>query len=186
MTISRWILLKMKNASYKSCTENQNTHFTFSTFSENRIVYEIMSKNLVQPEKPQATWCMRVACSISKATRAKAHARAHAPTPTATHTHTHSRTQKYVIYSFSMATRGFIKAPQYNIYSYVAPSSSVLLSKKIHFQFLCHFLKVSVLLYKQNKFPSYCIALPFSWEGNKSLASKLQKLLLTHTNRNLT
>jgi hypothetical protein len=30
MIISRWILLRMRNVSDKSCTENQNTHFMFS------------------------------------------------------------------------------------------------------------------------------------------------------------
>jgi hypothetical protein len=56
----------------KSCRENQNTHFMFSkAFSENRAVYEIMSKNLVEPERPQTIWLMRVACWVSKATRAK-------------------------------------------------------------------------------------------------------------------
>ena len=47
-----------------------------------------MSKNVVEPEKLQAIWRMRVACWISKVTRTKAHARARAPTPT----HTYART----------------------------------------------------------------------------------------------
>jgi hypothetical protein len=32
MLISRWILLRMRNASDKRCTENQNTHFMFNNF----------------------------------------------------------------------------------------------------------------------------------------------------------
>ena len=45
----------MRNILDKSCRENQNTHFIFSNlFSENRAVYEIMSKNL-EPEVPQMT-----------------------------------------------------------------------------------------------------------------------------------
>jgi len=32
VTISRWILLRIKNVSDKSCRENQNTHFAFSNF----------------------------------------------------------------------------------------------------------------------------------------------------------
>ena len=35
--ISRSVLLRMRNVSNKSCTENQNTHFVFSDFSP-RIV----------------------------------------------------------------------------------------------------------------------------------------------------
>jgi len=35
---------------------NQNTHFTMkSAFSENRDVYEIMWKNMAQPDRPQMT-----------------------------------------------------------------------------------------------------------------------------------
>jgi hypothetical protein len=48
---SRWILLEMRNVSDKSCRENQNTNFIFSNFfSENRAVYEIMWKNMVESE----------------------------------------------------------------------------------------------------------------------------------------
>ena len=50
-------------------------HILFSaTFSENRAVYEIMSKNVVQRKRPQMAKLRRVACWISKATRALAHA----------------------------------------------------------------------------------------------------------------
>ena len=46
----------MRNILDKSCRENQNTHFMFSNFfPENRTVYEIMSKNVVEPEGPQMT-----------------------------------------------------------------------------------------------------------------------------------
>ena len=69
MTISRCILLRMTNILDKGCRENQNTRFLFNNFfSENRAVYEIMSKNVVEPERPQmATWRMRVACWITNA-----------------------------------------------------------------------------------------------------------------------
>ena len=37
-------------------------------FSENRAVYEIMWKNIVEPGRPQMTiWRMRIACWIPKA-----------------------------------------------------------------------------------------------------------------------
>jgi len=38
----------MGNISDAICTENQNTHFIFNFFFENRAVYEIMWKNIVQ------------------------------------------------------------------------------------------------------------------------------------------
>jgi hypothetical protein len=44
----------MRNFSDKSCRENQNTHFMLSNFfSENPAVYEIMWKNIVEPDRPQ-------------------------------------------------------------------------------------------------------------------------------------
>jgi hypothetical protein len=53
--ISHWILLRMRNVSDESCRDNENTHFVFKKifFSENRAVYEIMWKNMVQPDSPQ-------------------------------------------------------------------------------------------------------------------------------------
>ena len=61
----------MTNVCDKSCTENQNTHFRFNNaMFENRAVYEIMWKNIVQPDRPQkmTMWRMRIACWITKAT----------------------------------------------------------------------------------------------------------------------
>jgi len=49
-------------------------------FFENRVVYEIMWKNVVDLDRPQMIiWRMRIACCIHKATD--------------THTHTHTHTQ---------------------------------------------------------------------------------------------
>jgi hypothetical protein len=46
----------MVNVLDKSCGENQSTHFMFNDFfSENLDVYEIMSKNVVEPERRQMT-----------------------------------------------------------------------------------------------------------------------------------
>ena len=101
MTISRCILLRMGNVSNISCRENQNTHFMFNNFfSENRAVYEIMSKHYAEPEKQQAMWRMRAAYWINKATREKAHV--HALATTYIHTHTH--TEVCNTYCFSTAT----------------------------------------------------------------------------------
>jgi hypothetical protein len=46
----------MGNMSGKRCRENQNTRFILSKFfPENRTVYEVMWKNVVQPDRPQMT-----------------------------------------------------------------------------------------------------------------------------------
>jgi hypothetical protein len=39
----------------ESCRENQNKHFKFCNFSENRAVYELMWKNMVQPVRSHIT-----------------------------------------------------------------------------------------------------------------------------------
>jgi len=49
--ISCSILHKMKNASDKSCTENQNTQNVPIFFVSNRTVYEML-KDIVQPGGP--------------------------------------------------------------------------------------------------------------------------------------
>jgi hypothetical protein len=57
----------MKNVSEKSCRETQNT-FMFNFFFENRAVYEIMWKNIVERGRAQMTiWRTRIACWIPKA-----------------------------------------------------------------------------------------------------------------------
>jgi hypothetical protein len=70
MTISRSVLLRIRNLSDKSCTENRNTHFMFSNFffSENRAVYEMAWKNTVEPDEPQMIWRMRFACWVHETT----------------------------------------------------------------------------------------------------------------------
>jgi hypothetical protein len=54
----------MRNILRKTCRENQNT-ISFSVtffFFENRTVYEIMWKNIVEWGRPQMTvWRMRIA-----------------------------------------------------------------------------------------------------------------------------
>jgi hypothetical protein len=51
--ICRWILCRMRNVSDKSCRDNQNTHFMFSNLFP--TIYEIIWKNMVQPDRPQMT-----------------------------------------------------------------------------------------------------------------------------------
>jgi hypothetical protein len=47
MIIYCLILLRMRNISYKSCRENQNTHFMLNNFFLNRAFSEIMWRNIV-------------------------------------------------------------------------------------------------------------------------------------------
>ena len=53
--VSQGILLRIRNVSDRSCTENQNTIFMLHNFSENCAIYEGMWKNMVPPDKPQMT-----------------------------------------------------------------------------------------------------------------------------------
>jgi hypothetical protein len=45
----------MRTVSEESCRENQNTHFMLESFSENLSIYEIMWKNMAQPDRPHMT-----------------------------------------------------------------------------------------------------------------------------------
>ena len=61
----------MINVSDKSCRENQNTHFIFyNFFFDIRAIYEIMWKNMAEPDRPQMTLNSRkrFTCWITKAT----------------------------------------------------------------------------------------------------------------------
>jgi hypothetical protein len=60
----------MGNVSDKICRENQNIRFIFfNFFFENRTVYEIMCKNIVELDRTQmARWRTRIACWIPKGT----------------------------------------------------------------------------------------------------------------------
>jgi len=68
--ISRSVLLTMRNVSNKA-VDKIKAHFLCSMtfFFENRAVYEIRWKNIVEPVRPQMTiWRMCIACWIPKAT----------------------------------------------------------------------------------------------------------------------
>jgi len=60
----------MRNISDKICRENETRILCSVTFfPENRAVYEIMWKNIVQPEEPQmSVWCMHMVGWIPKVT----------------------------------------------------------------------------------------------------------------------
>ena len=59
----------MRNISAKIWKEGQNTHLCSITFFEDRAVYEIMWKNIVESGRRQMTiWNIRIAYWIPKAT----------------------------------------------------------------------------------------------------------------------
>ena len=70
VTISRSTLFRMRNVSDKICKGNQNTFYVQYFFPENRAFYEIMWKNVVEPDRPQMTkGHMRFASWIPTATK---------------------------------------------------------------------------------------------------------------------
>ena len=73
-----------------------------------------MSKNEVEPERPQMTLWRRVACWISKVKSAQAHGSVRAPTPTDTRTHTHAHAHVELRKTFLFHHKnGFVNAPPY-------------------------------------------------------------------------
>jgi hypothetical protein len=77
----------MKNNSNK-IVEKIKAHILRSvTFSENRALYETMSKYMVEPDRPQTIGRMRVEYWISKAARAQADAHSLKRARARTHAH---------------------------------------------------------------------------------------------------
>jgi len=72
LTIHFPILVTIRKV-WAKVVEKIKTHILCSVTScslENRAVYEIMWKNIVQPDRPQmAIWRMRIACWITEATK---------------------------------------------------------------------------------------------------------------------
>jgi hypothetical protein len=73
MIISRWILLRIRNVSDKSCRENQNTHFMFNNFFPSRKscrLWDNVGKygTARQDTDDNIIRRMRFACRITKAT----------------------------------------------------------------------------------------------------------------------
>ena len=57
--MSSWIRLRMRNISHKICRKKIKLHILRSSkFFRNRVVYEIMSKNMVQLDRSQMTMCI--------------------------------------------------------------------------------------------------------------------------------
>jgi len=68
LIICHSFLVRMKNVSDRSRRENWNTYFIIHKFFfENRAVYEIMWKNIVEAIRPHTTiWHTRITCWIPK------------------------------------------------------------------------------------------------------------------------
>ena len=84
----------MRNVLDKSCRENQNTHFMFNNFlPENRTVYKIMPKTIVETEGPQMT--SQYGANAWRAAKARLYAcmRAHAHAHALGYSHARTHTQ---------------------------------------------------------------------------------------------
>ena len=89
----------MRTVLDKICTENKNILCIQHIFLENRVVYEVMSKSVLQPEGTRSyNMGLRVACWISKATRVRSPTHPHA------RAHTHTNKQICNFYCFSTPT----------------------------------------------------------------------------------
>jgi hypothetical protein len=87
----------MRNVLYKTCTENQNTHFMFNKVFP-KIVLFIIPKNVVETEEPKIMSQYGAYTLHAKLTRL--HALMHVHTPTCTrvltcmHAHEHTHNNK--------------------------------------------------------------------------------------------
>ena len=81
----------MRNVLGKSCRENQDTRFIFSNIFRKSQFYEIMSKNMVEPEGPSMT--------SQHGSQALHAGLARLPTHTSTRpgTHVHARTHHLIL-----------------------------------------------------------------------------------------
>jgi hypothetical protein len=69
------ILLRVRNISYNSCRENQNTYIVFKNLlSKVMSFFEIIRKNIVKPRRPQISiWRMPIPCWKTKTTHTHTH-----------------------------------------------------------------------------------------------------------------
>ena len=97
MTVSRWIILRMRCVSIKSCRENQNRHFMFINFFP-KVVPLWYNVEKCGGAREAASGNMAASfIQISNATLAQAHASARARAPTHLHTHTHTHTNTHAL-----------------------------------------------------------------------------------------
>ena len=101
MTISRWIILRMKNVSNKSCRENQNTHFIFSNFFPKIVPFMRQCRKMWWSQRGHK-WRHNIVqkrCMLEKGGKTRVHARTH---------------NKYVIF-IAFTRQLFANAPQCNV-----------------------------------------------------------------------
>jgi hypothetical protein len=115
MTISRWILLRIRNVLDKLRTENKNTHFMSYIFFRQSCRLWDMTEIMVELDRLPTIWCMRFACRISKVTSSQANAHSHTPTLTPTHAHTHTE----MCHTYWFATARMVSWQRLNIATYV-------------------------------------------------------------------
>ena len=102
----------MGNVLHKRCRENQNTQFMLNNFfSENFIVCEIMSKNVVETEGPQMT--SQYGSYALHAGKARLHPRTSMDTPTRSGTRTHAHLVHQVLIIAFPQQQWSANAPQY-------------------------------------------------------------------------
>jgi hypothetical protein len=101
MTISGWILLRMRTVSDKNCRKNHNIHFMFSDFFPKIVPLKKQCRKIWRRKKSQNDKMVAL-CLLYKwrYTRAQAHTSARATTHPPPHTHTH----KHIRQSFATAT----------------------------------------------------------------------------------
>ena len=109
--------------------KNTKTHIVFRNFfPDNLLFYEIMSKTVAEPDRPQEIQLMRVVSWITTATRAKAHARTGTLTLTDTHAHrmyspmrartyTHTYTYRNMLYLLFFHNNDFVTKQPYVYYA---------------------------------------------------------------------
>ena len=94
----------------------------FNNFSENSSVYETMSKNVVEPEKPQTTSQYETYALHAGLERRYVLIRTHMPTHPDTHMHARARTHthKYVILTAFPRQQWFRERASLLCYTYIA------------------------------------------------------------------
>ena len=117
MTISRQILLRMRN--YLDKSRRENTHFMFNYFfSKNRTVYEIMSKKCSGNRRATndvTIWRIRVACWISKDTCTYPHAHAQVPGHLHARTHAQACTHRPICTTYCFSTTTMVSRTRLSV-----------------------------------------------------------------------
>jgi hypothetical protein len=122
MAITRWILLRMRNFSSKSCRENQNSHFTFSNFfRKSWHLWDNVEKDdgARGATDDNTARCMLVHYGY---TRASTRPRPCIFPPPPSHTHI----QKYVILTAFLLQQRFRKRASMLRYTYIVSLVSVI------------------------------------------------------------